>query len=139
MNGSVSARLLQASYRQRTLIHPGTNRRPQPMKRLLIASIAIACGASLALSASPEVDKAIKTIQGVTADPAKMQLFCALDQASDTEGQANPEQEKQAEEILGKLGADFEAAWDVGDNLDDKSADGVEFAAAVEAVAAKCP
>ena len=75
------------------------------MKRLLIASIAIACGASLALSASPEVDKAIKTIQGVAADPAKMQLFCALDQASDTEGQANPEQEKQAEEILGKLGA----------------------------------
>jgi hypothetical protein len=110
------------------------------MRRTLIACAAIACGASLVLAASPEVDKAIKAIQGVTADPAKMQLFCALDEASDAAGEkADPANEKQVEEILGKLGADFAAAWDAGDNLDDKSADGVEFSAAVEAVAAKCP
>ena len=109
------------------------------MKRTLIACAAIVCGASLTVAASPEIDKAIKTIQGVTADPAKMKLFCALDQVNDAAGEkADPAHEKQVEEILGKLGPDFAAAWDAGDNLDDKSADGVEFSAAVEAASAKC-
>jgi hypothetical protein len=109
------------------------------MKRSLLACAALAGAAGLALAASPEVDKAIKTIQGVAADPAKMQLFCALDAASDaTSEKADPAQEKQVDDILGKLGADFAAAWDAGDNLDDKSADGMEFSTAVEAIAAKC-
>jgi hypothetical protein len=109
------------------------------MKRTLIAFGAVACSAGITLAASPDIDKAIKTIQGVTADPAKMQLFCALDQANDAAGEkADPVHEKRVEEILGKLGPDFAAAWDAGDNLDDKSADGVEFSAAVEAVSAKC-
>ena len=110
------------------------------MKRTLIACAAVALGATLVLAASPAVDKAIKTIQGVAADPAKMKLFCALDAAADaTDEKEDPAVAKQIEGILTQLGADFSAAWDAGDDLDDKSPDGVEFAAAVEALAAKCP
>jgi hypothetical protein len=109
------------------------------MKRILIACAAVACGATLALAATPEVDKAIKTIQGVAADAAKMKLFCALEQATGSaDDKSAPALEKQVDDILGQLGDDFAAAWDVGDNLDDKSADGVEFSSAVAAVAAKC-
>src|SRR5512145_348594 len=123
------------------------------MKRTLIACAAIACAASLAVAASPEVDKSIKTIQSVAADPAKLKLFCALDDATEetteAEGQkvdpakvdaakADPAQDKQVNDILKQLGADFAAAWDIGDNLDEKSPDGVEFTAAVEAIVAKC-
>jgi hypothetical protein len=113
------------------------------MKRTLIVCAAIAGVASLAAAASPEVDKSIKTIQSAAADPAKLKLFCALDDATEEapEGQAakaDPAQDKQVEEILKQLGADFTAAWDIGDNLDEKSPDGVEFTAAVEAITAKC-
>jgi hypothetical protein len=114
------------------------------MKRTLIACVAIAFGASMAPAASPEVDKAIKTIQAVASDPAKMKLFCTLDGAIETaDGQtdatkADPAVEKQIEDLLAQLGPEFEAAWDVGDELDEKSPDGVEFAAALEALAAKC-
>jgi hypothetical protein len=109
------------------------------MQRLLIACAALACGATLTLAATPEVDKAIKTIQGVGADAAKMKLFCALEQAAEsTDEKSAPALEKQVDEILGQLGTDFAAAWDIGDNLDDQSADGAEFSAAVAAVAAKC-
>lgn len=68
-----------------------------------------------------------------------MKLFCALEQATESaDDKSAPALEKQVEDILGQLGTDFAAAWDIGDNLEDKSADGVEFSAAVSAVAAKC-
>src|SRR5262245_45529341 len=109
------------------------------MKRTLIACVVAACGASIVLAASPEVDKAIKTIQSVGADAAKMKLFCALETAVDaTDGKEDPAVTKQIQDLLGQLGSGFKAAWEAGDKLDEKSPDGVEYAAAVEALAAKC-
>jgi hypothetical protein len=53
------------------------------MKRTLtacaVAVAVIALGASVVPAASPQVDKAIKTIQSIGSDAAKMKLFCALD------------------------------------------------------------
>ena len=122
------------------------------MKRTLIACAAIACAGGLAIAASPEVDKAIKTIQSATADPAKLKLFCGVsddddeEEAADakdakadaTEEKDDPAEEKQAADNLKKLGADFAAAWAVGEKLADDSPDAKEFATAVEAITAKC-
>lgn len=66
------------------------------MTRILIACTAIACGATLTLATTPEVDKAIKAIQGVAADAARMKLFCALEQATESaDGKSTPALEKQ--------------------------------------------
>ena len=109
------------------------------MNRILMAGVAIVFGAGAVLAASPEVAKAIKTIQSVSGDAAKMKLLCALDDAEEGMGEKeDPAAEKQVEDLLGQLGDDFAAAWDVGDGLDEKSPDAVEFAAAVEAVSEKC-
>jgi hypothetical protein len=48
-------------------------------------------------------------------------------------------QEKEIDGLLTQLGPDFAAAWEVGEELDENSADGKAFAAAVDGLAAKCP
>jgi hypothetical protein len=99
------------------------------------------------MAASPKVDAAIKSIQAAVADPAKMTAFCDLiDLGGDDEDKAgaavvekeDPALEKQEDSFLAQLGADFEAAWDVGEELDENSADGKEYIAAIDALAEKC-
>jgi hypothetical protein len=118
------------------------------VKRILIACAAVvAFGTSVVLAASPQVEGAIKAIQAAGADTAKLQAFCNLvdleGDADDKAGEAaaakeDPALEKQEDTLLAQLGADFEAAWEVGDDLDENSADGKAFNAAVDAVAEKC-
>lgn len=96
-------------------------------------------GAGAALAASPQVDTAIKAIQKVGNDPEKLKLFCQLNkllqEAGDKEDAAT---QKQIEDLVTKIGSDFGAAWDVGDELDENSPDGQEFYAAVDTLADKC-
>jgi hypothetical protein len=115
------------------------------MNRILVACTAVALGAGVVAAASPEVDKAIKTIQSVGA--TKMQQFCdlvdTLDDADEKAGPAaadkeDPAVEKQVDTLLTQLGSDFEAAWDVGEEMDENSADGKEYNAAIDALAEKC-
>jgi hypothetical protein len=110
------------------------------MKRILVACAALAFGAGLVSAASPRIDAAIKTIQGVGGDAAKMALFCDLVEILDDAGEAeDPALEKRVDDLLAKLGQPFSAAWEEGSELDEKSADGVEFSAAVDALSEKCP
>jgi hypothetical protein len=101
----------------------------------------------MVLAASPQVDAAIRSIQAAGADPAKMTAFCdlmdVLGDAEDKAGAAAVEKEdpaldKQVDTFLTQLGSDFEAAWDVGEELDENSADGKEYNAAIDALAEKC-
>jgi hypothetical protein len=120
------------------------------MKRTLIACAVIACAGGLAIAASPEVDKAIKTIQSATADPAKLKLFCLVaeddeEDAADAKGgkaapeeKDDPAEEKQAADALKQLGGDVAAALAVGEKLADDSPDAEEFGTAMEAITAKC-
>jgi hypothetical protein len=125
------------------------------MKRTLIACAVIACAAAVgvAVAASPEVDKAIKTIQSATADPAKLKLFCSVaddddeDNAADAKAGAKPEakeekadpaEEKAEADALKQLGADVAAALAVGEKLAEDSPDATAFATAMEAITAKC-
>jgi hypothetical protein len=109
------------------------------MKRILFACAAMALGAGVVPAASPAVETAIKTIGAVGADPAKLKVFCELNKIVEAGGDdVDPQLEKQIEDLVGKLGPEFTAAWEVGDELDDSTEDGKAFNAAVDALSAKC-
>jgi len=107
------------------------------MKRILLASVAIAACTGVLLAASPAVDGAIKTLQAVGADAGKLKLFCELNKLAGDEKE-DAAVEKQIEEIAAKIGPDFVIAWRLGEGLDEETPDGKEFFAAVEAIAGKC-
>jgi len=109
------------------------------MKRILIACLAVALSASVLPAASPQVEAAIKAIEAVGADAGKLKLFCALNSILQSAGDDDDAAvQKQVADILAQIGPDFAAAWDIGDDLDEDSADGMEFFAAVDTLAEKC-
>jgi hypothetical protein len=103
-----------------------------------------ACAAAIMLSgaataASPQVETAIKSVQAVGNDAGKLKLFCDLNKLLQEAGdKEDPATQKQIEDLITKIGADFGAAWDVGDELDENSPDGQAFYAAVDTLAEKC-
>ena len=96
-------------------------------------------GASVAPAASPQVALAIKAVQSVGNDPARLKLFCefhkVLQSVGDKEDEAT---QKKVEDLVARIGPDFSAAWDIADELDENSADGQEFYDAVDTLAEKC-
>jgi hypothetical protein len=113
--------------------------REAKMKRLLVAGAAILIGAGALPAASPAVDLAIKTIESVGTDPAKLKIFCSLNKVLQESGEKDdPAAQKQVDDLVAQLGAEFSAAWDIGDELDENSPDGQEFYGAVDALAEKC-
>jgi hypothetical protein len=116
------------------------------MKRIVMSGLGLgACVAAVmvtaatAPAASPSVDLAIKAIEAVGSDPAKLKTFCELNKLLQSTGdKEDPAAQKQVEELVAKIGPEFSAAWDVGDELDEGSEDGQEFYAAVDTLAEKC-
>jgi hypothetical protein len=113
------------------------------MKRIVMASLGICAaavlGAAVAPAASPQVDLAIKAVQAVGNDPARLKLFCEFHKLLQAVGEKEDEaSQKQVEELVAKIGPDFSAAWDIGDELDENSEDGQEFYDAVDTLAEKC-
>ena len=113
------------------------------MKRIVMAAVATfaaaAVGASVAPAASPQVNLAIKAVQAVGSDPAKLKLFCEFHKLLQSTGEKEDEAvQKQIEDLVTKIGPDFSAAWDIADELDENSADGQEFYDAVDTLAEKC-
>jgi hypothetical protein len=113
------------------------------MKRIVIAAVGTfavaAAGASIAPAASPQVNLAIKAVQAVGSDPAKLKLFCEFHKLLQSTGEKEDEAvQKQIEDLVVKIGPDFSAAWDIADELDENSADGQEFYDAVDTLAEKC-
>jgi hypothetical protein len=116
------------------------------MKRVVLPCLwaslwacAAVIGAGVAPAASPQVDAAIRAVEAVAADPARLKLFCELNKlllsGADSD---DPETEKQTEAIVAQMGPDFSAAWDVGEELDENTPDGQAFYGAVDALADKC-
>ena len=104
-----------------------------------VAVAAASLGSGTLSAASPQVDQAIKSIQSVANDAGKLKLFCELNELLQEAGdKEDPDTTKQIDDLITKIGADFSAAWDVGDELDENSPDGQEFYAAVDTLADKC-
>ena len=51
------------------------------MKRVVFAAVAVCLAAAPAFAASPKIDAAVKTFKAVSADPAKLKIFCDMSKA----------------------------------------------------------
>jgi hypothetical protein len=107
--------------------------------RVFIACAAVCIAASPVLAADPKVESAAKVLQSVSADPGKLKTFCEMSKAMDAAGeQATPAVEAKIDGYMKQLGPDFESAWNAGSNVDENSADGKVFNAAVDSLVSKC-
>ena len=109
------------------------------MKRVVFAALAVCLTTAPAFAASPKVDAAVKTFKAVSADPGKMKTFCEYLKAQDAAGEKpTPAAEAKMDGYLKQLGKEFADAWGLGESMDEKSADGKVFNAAVEEMYGKC-
>ena len=109
------------------------------MKRVLAACVAVCLAASPVLAASPKIESAVKVFKAVAADANKLKTYCAMtkvmDAAADKE---DPKLDAQIEGFMKQLGPEFTTAWNAAEGLDDNSADGKAYNAAVDDLSGKC-
>jgi len=107
--------------------------------RAVIAATALCLIAAPAMAASPAIDSAVKVFKAMATDTAKMKTFCEMTKVMDKMGdKENKALEDQIDKLIDQLGPDFKTAWAAGEKLDEKSADGKAYAAALDALAEKC-
>ena len=109
------------------------------MSRVLAACVSVCLAASPALAASPKIESAVKVFKAVAADTNKLKTYCAMtkvmDAAADKE---DPKLDAQIEGFMKQLGPDFTTAWNVAEGLNENSADGKAYNAAVDDLSGKC-
>jgi hypothetical protein len=109
------------------------------MKRVVFAAVAACLAAAPGLAASPKIDAAVKTFKAVSADPAKLKIFCDMSKAMDAAGdKPSPAAEAKITGFLKQLGPDFEAAWAAADGLGENSSDGKAYDDALDDLSGKC-
>ena len=111
------------------------------MRKITVSTFTCACLLSTAaLAVDAKVQSAITVISATASDPAKLKTYCemsdVLDAAGDKEDSAA---ESKVDGYLTQLGPEFEAAWNVVDDLDEGSADGKAADDALDQLDAKCP
>jgi hypothetical protein len=107
--------------------------------RILPVFAAICLVASPAAAADPKVESAAKVFQSVSADPAKVKTFCAMTKVMDGAGdKVDPATDAKIQTYMTQLGPDFETAWNAGSDVDENSADGKAYHAALDTLASKC-
>ncbi len=108
--------------------------------RTVVSVVAICLGTCSVLAASPKIEAAVRTFKAVAADPAKLKLFCAMNDVLDA---AAEKKDKAAAakipQMMKQIGPDFEDAWKAGEDVEDDSPDGKAFLAALDDLADKCP
>ena len=109
------------------------------MKRIVVAAVAVCLAAAPAFAASPKVDAAIKVFQAVSANPAKLKTFCDMSKVMDAMGEKqDAAAEAKIQGFMKQLGTEFETAWNVGNDVNENSADGKAFNAGLDDLAGKC-
>jgi hypothetical protein len=104
-----------------------------------MACAALVLGAGVVRAASPQVQLAIKAVEAVGNDPAKLKVFCQLNKLLQAAGETEDAAvQKQIEDLVAQIGPEFSAAWDIGDELDENTEDGQAFYEAVDTLAEKC-
>jgi hypothetical protein len=109
------------------------------MKRVIFAAVAACVATAPAFAASPKIDAAVKTFKAVSADPAKLKIFCEMSKAMDAAGdKPDPAADAKINGYMKQLGADFETAWGVVEGLNENSPDGKAYNGALDDLAGKC-
>jgi hypothetical protein len=107
--------------------------------RAVIAGIALCLITAPALAASPKVEAAVKVFRAVGADAAKARTFCAMSKVMEQMGEKEDKAaEAQVDRFMDQLGSDFKTAWEAADGLDENSADGKVYFAALDDLEGKC-
>jgi hypothetical protein len=76
----------------------------------------------------------------MAADANKLKTFCELMDLDEKLGDnQDPVLEAQMDKLLDQLGEDFELAWDVVEETDERSPDGRALNAALDQIEDKCP
>jgi len=109
------------------------------MSRVLAACVAVCLAASPVLAASPKIEAAVKVFKAVAADANKLKTFCAMAKVMDAAGEKDdPKLDAQIDSYMKQLGPDFTTAWNTAEGLDENSADGKAYNAAVDDLSGKC-
>lgn len=109
------------------------------MKRVVVTGFALCLLTAPAFAASPKIESAVKVFKAVSADPAKLKTFCEMSKAMDAAGEKpTPAQDEKITGYMKQLGADFETAWNAVEGLNETSADGKAYNAALDDLAGKC-
>jgi hypothetical protein len=108
--------------------------------RVVAACVALGLAFHPALAADPKVEAAIKSFKAVGADQGKLKTFCDMLKAMDAAGDTpSPAAQSQIDGYTKQLGAEFVAAWGMGEGLDENSDDGKAWGEALDELATKCP
>ena len=87
--------------------------------RALAAAMALFLVTSSALAANPKVENALKVLQDISRDPAKMKTFCEMMVINKKMGdKEDPVLEAQIDKLADQLGPAFKAAWDAIDDIE---------------------
>lgn len=95
---------------------------------------------SAAYAADPKVENAVKAINAVAADPAKRAGFCEINKKMEAlkEGEDSEALDAAMQAYLRKLGPEYEAAWDLAEDVNPESADGKILNEAFDALEQTC-
>jgi hypothetical protein len=108
--------------------------------RALVAVLALGLLAAPAFAANPKVEAAIKTFKAIGANPAKLRTYCAMAKVIERMGEKEDQAaEAEMDRHLQELGPDFQTAWDAAEGVDENSADGKVYFAAMDELEEKCP
>lgn len=115
----------------------------------MVIATALSCAAfaGTALAVAPEVDKAIKAFETVSADPKGVEKVCDLMKTMDEAGVAaeSGEDTSKIDEIeatiktkVDAIGPDFAAAWALQESMDPESDDAGAYSEAFGKLVDKC-
>jgi hypothetical protein len=109
------------------------------MIRPILISTAVCLTAIAALAADSKVDGAVATFKTVEGDAGKLKIFCEMSAVMDKAGE-NPDAAADAkiDGYMKQLGPDFGTAWNAGEGVDEKSADGKKLDSALDELGSKC-
>jgi len=107
--------------------------------RAIAAGIALSLLTVTALTASPEVEAALKAFQTIGADTNRLKAFCELMKIEEENAEkVAPSVKLKLNRLLAELGPDFKAASKIAEDIDPASDDGKALLAALDRLFDKC-
>jgi len=108
--------------------------------RALAAPIALSLMTIPALTASPQIEAAVKVFQAVDTDLDRLKTYCELEKIEEQIAKnADPSLGVRMDKLLDELGENFKEAWVTATTIDPASEDGKVLNAALEQLSDRCP
>jgi hypothetical protein len=111
------------------------------MKIRLVSVLAICLLSQSAHAAGPDAATITKSIDAATADPVKTKAYCDMSKKMTDVGDDEKKAEAAGAEMDGyfkALGAEFEAAWNAGQEAKEDTVEGKAFDEAMSKLDAQC-